>query len=116
MKTFCTFLFVLFVVCSGYSNVNGPGKTYVSIDRIQFSENGIFILNERDQVVPVHQISYDEAGYFFDWFIPGWSHQYHLKCRNCGAEYWNRGPQPCEVCDREDGFDEISSGDDHWER
>ena len=89
-------------------------KTYISLDRIHFSEEGIFLYNDANLWTRVEQLSHDSQGYYVAPEIFRQRH-YIAKCNNCGKEYQNRCPQPCESCDESKGFDLVYIEDSYWD-
>ncbi|NGX46181.1 MAG: hypothetical protein K940chlam2_01366 [Chlamydiae bacterium] len=93
-------------------------KIYVALEQLHFSEDGIFLENTPDQLMKIAHLGCDAQGYYIAGIFDGLFRQpsYIANCQNCGMEYHNRSPQPCEGCDLSDGFDVVYIEDSYWDR
>ena len=73
-----------------------PKKIYVYPDNVLISEDGIFFLTERDDLIPVSQINADARGIYFmeDSYQEPFSLVY---CRHCKKRI-TRGSSYCNHC------------------
>lgn len=78
-------------------------KIYIPLERLHFSNDGIFFLTSSNHLAAINQLGYDSFGYY----ITGSRRlsSYVATCNNCGYTYYNRSPQPCEKCHKALGFD-----------
>jgi len=93
-------------------------KTYVPLEQLFFYEDGIFFKSTPGQFVKVEHLGCDMHGYYiaglFDELFR--KPNYVANCSSCGMEYHNRSPQPCEKCNRSDGFDLVYIEESYWDR
>lgn len=90
-------------------------KIYVPLEKLHFSKEGIFLLTKRNLWASVNQLGYDSSGYYLagSRLFPGIS-SFIAICNYCGFAYCNRTPQPCENCNRSEGYD--IEYEDIWDR
>lgn len=91
-------------------------KNYVSMELLDFTPSGIFIQSRAGNAYPLTSIQCDSQGYFIDdqlnKVLPQ-SARVIAVCNNCGAQYENHYPQPCNACGESKGF-EITYIDDGY--
>ena len=88
----------------------------MGLEELEFSKDGIFFQTNLDEWVEVSQILHDSNGYYLAGIFDFFTKPYIAICKNCETEYVCRKPQPCEHCDREDGFEFDFLEDDCWDR
>lgn len=91
-------------------------RFYVESTRLHFSDEGLFLKTNTNHLVPISQLSHDEAGYYIS---PSWfrTSHYEASCNSCGFLYQDRSPQPCENCDQSVGFTLVYlESEDYWDR
>ncbi|MDN3507089.1 MAG: hypothetical protein P0S96_07665 [Simkaniaceae bacterium] len=116
MKTFAKLSFLFLVTLQStavFANFQSPNKCgpkhYLATEKLIFSENGIYVFSNHGQTLPLNKIQFDSEGYFVAGFIESLFPKANViaSCKNCGAEYHNRSPQPCENCQESWGFDIV---------
>ncbi|NGX60206.1 MAG: hypothetical protein KR126chlam3_01375 [Chlamydiae bacterium] len=116
MKTFAKLSFLFLVALQStavFANFQSPSKNapknYLDMEMLHFSENGICLQGKHGQTLQLEQIQFDSNGYFVAGFLDFLFPKANViaSCRNCGTEYHNRSPQPCEVCGKSKGFDIV---------
>lgn len=118
-----TFLKLAFIACclaqftpaiANFQSHITQQVSYVPLECLHFSEEGIFLNCNPGSWTRIEQLGCDSRGYFVSVGMFRQRH-YIAKCNNCGEEYQNRCPQPCEGCNESKGLELVYIEDGPWD-
>lgn len=120
MKAFLKLVVVIFslaYVTPMMAEMQSSHERYIDVSKVLVSNEGIFFQNHHNEWLAVKGIPQNlneaQIGGILDILFP--DKNYIAKCNNCGVEYINRAPQPCEHCDLKVGMELIYEQDGYWD-
>lgn len=92
-------IFVLtfvFLIGKGFAEKNSPNNFMIRIapEQLEVSENGMFLLTEIFEKIPISQLQFDEEGFFTTF-------EFSFACQNCQTRF-DIHPLVCDQCESTD--------------